>query len=154
MNQRGFTLLEVMVATLIMGIAVVGLMSGISQSLRNADRVIDYDRAALLARSKMDDLLLNYQLPKGTVISGSFDPVILGGKEGGWRAKISEFDRQPKRAPRRPLATAEDRIFICKTGFEQFMFAASRRSALVYGLATVILALFTGWLAGVIFRRD
>ena len=100
MNQRGFTLLEVMVATLIMGIAVVGLMSGISQSLRNADRVIDYDRAALLARSKMDDLLLNYQLPKGTVISGSFDPVILGGKEGGWRAKISEFDRQPKRAPR------------------------------------------------------
>ncbi|MEO8667927.1 MAG: TIGR02186 family protein [Bauldia sp.] len=53
-----------------------------------------------------------------------------------------------------PLATAEDRIFISKTGFERFMFAASRQSALVYGLATVILALFTGWLAGVIFRRD
>ena len=34
MNQRGFTLLEVMVATVIMGIAIVGLLSGISQSLR------------------------------------------------------------------------------------------------------------------------
>ena len=99
MNRRGFTLLEVMVATLIMGIAVVGLMSGISQSLRNADRVIDYDRAALLARSKMDELLLNYQLPKGTVISGEFDPVLLGGKEGGWRAKITPFERQPKSTP-------------------------------------------------------
>ena len=102
MNQRGFTLLEVMVATLIMGVAVVGLMSGISQSLRNADRVTDYDRAALLARSKMDDLLLNYQLPRGTVISGEFDPVLLGGKQGGWRAKISTFD-----APTKPGAGAE-----------------------------------------------
>jgi general secretion pathway protein I len=99
MNQRGFTLLEVMVATLIMGVAVVGLMSGISHSLRNADRVIDYDRAALLGRSKMDELLLNYQLPKGTVISGEFDPVVLGGKEGGWQAKITAFEMQPKSAP-------------------------------------------------------
>jgi general secretion pathway protein I len=99
MRQRGFTLLEVMVATLIMGIAVVGLMSGISQSLRNADRVTDYDRAALLARSKMDDLLLNYQLPKGTVLTGEFDPVLLGGRQGGWRAKITTFEMPTKPAP-------------------------------------------------------
>jgi general secretion pathway protein I len=102
MNQRGFTLLEVMVATLIMGVAVVGLMSGISQSLRNADRVIDHDRVALLARSKMDDLLLNYQLPKGAVITGEFDPVVLGGKEGGWRAKITPFEMPPKGAQGSP----------------------------------------------------
>jgi general secretion pathway protein I len=99
MRQRGFTLLEVMVATLIMGIAVVGLMSGISQSLRNADRVTDYDRAALLARSKMDDLLLNTQLPKGVVLSGSFDPVLMGGKDGGWRAKVMTFEMPPRPAP-------------------------------------------------------
>jgi general secretion pathway protein I len=96
MRERGFTLLEVMVATLIMGIAVVGLMSGISHSLRNADRITDYDRAALLARSKMDDLLLNFTLPKGTVISGEFDPVLLGGKEGGWRARITTFEMPPR----------------------------------------------------------
>jgi general secretion pathway protein I len=99
MNRRGFTLLEVMVATLIMGLAVVGLLSGISQSLANAARVTDYDRAALLARSKMDDLLLNYQLPKGTVIEGEFPPVLLGGKEGGWRAKITPFDLPPNPGP-------------------------------------------------------
>ena len=96
MSERGFTLLEVMVATLIMGIAVVGLMSGISHSLRNADRITDYDRAALLARSKMDDLLLNFTLPKGAVIGGEFDPVMLGGKEGGWHARITPFEMPPR----------------------------------------------------------
>ncbi len=94
-QQRGFTLLEVMVATLIMGVAVVGLLSGISQSLHNAARVTDYDRAALLARSKMDDLLLNYQLPHSTVIDGPIDPVFLGGREGGWRARITPFELPP-----------------------------------------------------------
>ena len=34
--HAGFTLLEMMVATVIMGIAVVGLLSGISSSMRNA----------------------------------------------------------------------------------------------------------------------
>jgi uncharacterized protein (TIGR02186 family) len=53
-----------------------------------------------------------------------------------------------------PIATATDWIAISKTGFEQYMFTISRREALLYGLATVLLALFTGWLAGVIFRRD
>jgi general secretion pathway protein I len=94
-DQRGFTLLEVMVATLIMGVAVVGLLSGISQSLRNATRVTDYDRAALLARSKMDDLLLNTTLPHNTVIDGTFDPVFLGGREGGWRARVTPFELPP-----------------------------------------------------------
>ena len=67
---------------------------------------------------------------------------------GNYRASVMLF------ADGTPLATAEDRIVISKTGFEQFMFAVSRQQALLYGLATVILALFTGWLAGVIFRRD
>jgi hypothetical protein len=34
------------------------------------------------------------------------------------------------------------------------MYTASISHALLYGLACVALALFTGWLAGVIFRRD
>ena len=35
-DQRGFTLLEVLVATVIMGIAVAGLIAGLSQSVKNA----------------------------------------------------------------------------------------------------------------------
>ena len=38
-RRSGFTLLEVMVATLIMGIAVVGLIVGLTQSVKNASRL-------------------------------------------------------------------------------------------------------------------
>jgi uncharacterized protein (TIGR02186 family) len=52
------------------------------------------------------------------------------------------------------LAREQAVLNVTKVGFEQFMFEASHNNALVYGLACVLLALFTGWLAGVIFRRD
>ena len=73
MKQRGFTLLEMLVATLIMGMAVVGLMSAITASMRNASRVTNRDRAALLARSKMDELLVDSRFPLDTVVQGNFD---------------------------------------------------------------------------------
>ena len=53
-----------MVATVIMAIAVTGLMSAISTSLRNAARLTDYDRAALFGRQKMDELLIADGLPE------------------------------------------------------------------------------------------
>jgi len=63
-QEDGFTLLEVLVATLVMAIAVAGLMSAISSSLRNAVRLTDHDRAVLLGRQKMDELLLATGLEK------------------------------------------------------------------------------------------
>lgn len=52
------------------------------------------------------------------------------------------------------LAREEVTLNVTKVGFEQFMFEAANNQALLYGLACVLLALFSGWLAGVIFRRD
>ena len=43
------------VATLIMAVAVVGLLSGISGATRNAARLRDYDRAVQLARLRMNE---------------------------------------------------------------------------------------------------
>ncbi len=54
-GNRGFTLLEMIVATTIMGIAVAGLMCGISSSTRNAARLRDYDRVVQLARLRMNE---------------------------------------------------------------------------------------------------
>jgi general secretion pathway protein I len=105
--RRGFSLLEVMVATTIMGIAVVTLLSGLSNSVRNASRLTDYDRAALLARARMDTLLTDPKLPQNTVIEEAIDPASLGGAEGGWRARVTPFDVGP--APR-PLAPCLERI--------------------------------------------
>ena len=94
-RNRGFTLLEVMVATTIMAIAVVGLLSSISASLRNAARLNDYERSALLARRKMDELLIDQRLPRFTVIQGTWDRAAAG-VEGGWRARIAPFDVPPR----------------------------------------------------------
>ena len=97
--QRGFTLLEMMVATLIMGMAVIGLMAEISASMRNASRVTNRDRAALLARSKMDELLLNPLFPLDTPVEGAFEPALTGGVEGGWSARLTRFEMPPDPAP-------------------------------------------------------
>lgn len=43
---------------------------------------------------------------------------------------------------------------VVKVGFEQFVATAARDHGLLYGIATVMMALVTGWLAGVVFRRD
>jgi type II secretion system protein I len=98
-KQGGFTLLEVLVATTIMAIAVVGVLSALSSTVRNAARLTDYDRAVMLGRSKIDELLLDVHFPRGTLVQGSFDPFVMGGMEGGWSAQLSHFEMPPSPAP-------------------------------------------------------
>jgi len=43
---------------------------------------------------------------------------------------------------------------IVKVGFEQFVATAARRNGLAYGFVTMCLALMTGWMASIVFRRD
>lgn len=94
MSRRGFTLLEVLVATVIMSIAVVGLLSALSASMRNAGRLTDHDKAALAARRKMDELLLAPVLPPHAVLEGRLEPGD-GGLDGGWRARVTPFEAPP-----------------------------------------------------------
>lgn len=94
-GQHGFTLLEVLVAAVIMGIAVAGLLNGLSVSTRNAARLSQYDRATLLARQKMDELLVASEIRRGQPLQGSFDPAIAGGQPIGWSAVIQPFEAPP-----------------------------------------------------------
>lgn len=51
------------------------------------------------------------------------------------------------------LAEHSDGFSVRTAGFERFLSRAATQFPLLYGLAAVLLALFTGWLGGVIFRR-
>lgn len=97
MRRRGFSLLEVMVATFIMAVAVVALLSNLTTSLRNASRLTDYDRAALMARHKMDELLLVPRLP--VMMEGRFLPTESAGLDAGWRARTGIFEFAPGAGP-------------------------------------------------------
>jgi uncharacterized protein (TIGR02186 family) len=52
------------------------------------------------------------------------------------------------------LARETTAFEIVKGGFEQYIASSGREHGLLYGIATAMLALFTGWLAAVVFRRD
>jgi type II secretion system protein I len=91
--QSGFTLLEILVATTLMGIAVVGLLSSLSTSMRNASHVTDADRAAQIARNKMEELLVDPGLPFQGSVEGTFD------NSSGWNAQIAPFEAPPKVQP-------------------------------------------------------
>ncbi len=93
-GRRGFTLLEVLVATLLMAIAVTGVLGSLRTSLSNAARLTDTERGAALARRQMDELLVNRLLPKGVPFEGRFAPETTGGVEAGWRATVMPFEGQ------------------------------------------------------------
>jgi uncharacterized protein (TIGR02186 family) len=53
------------------------------------------------------------------------------------------------------LVTKADTAFeIVKVGFEQFVANTARQNGLAYGLVTAAMALMTGWMASIVFRRD
>ena len=52
------------------------------------------------------------------------------------------------------LANNSRALEVRKTGFEQLVYSLAYDNSAVYGIATIAIALTTGWLAGVIFRRD
>ena len=53
-----------------------------------------------------------------------------------------------------PLARTTLKFAVIKSGFEQTIATYAQENALAYGLAVCLMALFSGWLASIIFRRD
>lgn len=97
--KRGFTLLEMVVATAIMGIAVVGLLSGLSGSVRAAARLRGYQRAVQLGQLRMNEMLLDEGLPRNVDLSGTFDASLTGGLESGWEGRLTLFEMPPVAIP-------------------------------------------------------
>ena len=52
------------------------------------------------------------------------------------------------------LTRQQTALEVVKVGFEQIVANAARDHGLLYGLATALMALLTGWFASVVFRKD
>jgi general secretion pathway protein I len=92
-RNSGFTLLEVLVATTIMAVAVGAMISALGTSVRAAARVTDSDRAAIIAKRTLDGLLLE-PMPPGQIVEGPLNPQETG-LNGGWRARLEPFEAYP-----------------------------------------------------------
>jgi len=91
--RRGFTLLEMLVASAIMAAAVVGLMAGLAGTTRNAARLRNYDRVVQLGRLRMNDLLADQRIQGST--GGAFPPELVGGLTAGWTANVAKVEEGP-----------------------------------------------------------
>lgn len=68
---------------------------------------------------------------------------------------IGVYDIEIKLFSGGALVTKTETAFeIVKVGFEQFVATAARQHGYIYGLFTVCMALMTGWMASIVFRRD
>ena len=52
------------------------------------------------------------------------------------------------------IARTTSALEIYKAGFEQFVTSSAQMHGVLYGLATSLMAILTGWFASVVFRRD
>ena len=99
-NPAGFTLLEVLVATAIVGTAVAALLSLFSATLGNIQRLEAPERALLLGRTKFNELLtpgpeqsggLNARVPLDQKLEGRWD------ERFRWEAMATRFRSSEQR---------------------------------------------------------
>ena len=68
---------------------------------------------------------------------------------------IGTYDVEIKLFSDGALVTRTETAFdIVKVGFEQFVATTARQNGLFYGLVTAFMALMTGWMASIVFRKD
>jgi uncharacterized protein (TIGR02186 family) len=68
---------------------------------------------------------------------------------------IGTYDVEIKLFADGALVTRTETAFeIVKVGFEQFIANAAHNNGLAYGLVTAFMALMTGWMASIVFRKD
>ena len=87
-NIVGFTLLEILVAIAIMGIALLCIIQLFGGALKNAKMAQDYSTAAILCSEKMEEVLLNPSIEEKEE-AGEFDEPYRNFR---WTVKISLFN--------------------------------------------------------------
>jgi general secretion pathway protein I len=72
-DRKGFTLIEVLVAVVLLGIGLTIILELFSGGLRSVRLSEEYTRAVWYGREKMEEMLVSRELSEG-VTEGTFDP--------------------------------------------------------------------------------
>ena len=94
-RQKGFTLIEILVAFVVLAVVGGALLELFQGGLRNIGLSGEYSHASLLARSKLSELRSRSQLPMGES-SGTFDDTYE------WQMTVEPYVDENGEAPRRP----------------------------------------------------
>ncbi len=88
MKQGGFTLIEVLAALAIFSIAIIGLSSANTQSIKTTDRVVDKTYAGFVADNQL--VLARLRVPQIRSESGEEE---MGGRTYDWRLDTVETEQ-------------------------------------------------------------
>lgn len=84
--QEGFSLMEVLVGVMIVGITFATLFELLSSSMQTVTRIQDREQLVRLGQSKLNELVLEANQGQIVESSGNFDI------EHRWQARIENFD--------------------------------------------------------------
>lgn len=86
-RQRGFTLIEVMVALAIAALALGAVAASVSQMIESATAMQERTYASWIAQNRIAEMRLANVVPE---VSESSDQVEYAGREWTWRSTVSE----------------------------------------------------------------
>lgn len=88
-RQRGFTLLEVMVALAVIGIGMAAVISAISATVNNAAGLQERTFAQWVAMNKLTEMQLNHEWPSPSTYDGSS---IMAEHEWFWDMAVKDTE--------------------------------------------------------------
>jgi len=96
-RQAGVSLLEILIAVSILGIAFTAVFASFSTALRTVARLDEHQLAVAFATSKLNEMLLEPTLAPGSEHSGVSEAGLR------WRARAELAEERPGTAPDKPL---------------------------------------------------
>lgn len=120
MSEKGFTLLEVLVALSVIAIAMISVIRLQSQTIGMTEAVKFYSVTPFLAQAKITDAIMDPQAYMGGA-SGGFGE---DHPEYSWQMEINEKEHEPEDSP--GLLIAEIRAKVSAGGSREMTYTVSR----------------------------